>query len=290
VKPVAFVTHPGQPDISADDFLAAQALRGLGFEVVAAVWDDPRVVWTDFAVVVLRSTWDYHTRIEAYRAWLEARANDGTSLQNSAHSVLDNLNKSYLLGLEKRGLPILPFSHHLQKNDFDLHDLLEARGWQDAVIKPAISASAFGTWRTLVGSAKQDQARLTAQLEQTDLLVQPFAPEIQHLGEWSLVFFLGQYSHAVLKKPAANDFRVQTQFGGNASAAVPDGHLIAQAQEVLTALNQTPLYARVDGIEREGQFWLLELEIHEPHLFLGTDQSAAKRFAEAIAEKILADR
>jgi glutathione synthase/RimK-type ligase-like ATP-grasp enzyme len=285
VKPVAFVTHSEQPDISSDDFLAAQALHGLGFEVLAAVWDNPKVVWTDFAVVVLRSTWDYHTRITEYRAWLEARATDGTNLHNSAHSVLVNLDKSYLLELEKRGVQILPFSHHLQNSHLDLHDLLESRGWQDVVIKPAISASAFGTWRSSVGSAKQDQARLTTQLEQTNLLVQPFAPEIQHLGEWSLIFFSGQYSHAVLKKPAADDFRVQTHFGGSASNAAPSERLIAQTQAVIAALDEIPLYARVDGIERDGQFWLLELEIHEPHLFLGTNQGAAMYFAKSIAKK-----
>ena len=37
-------------------------------------------------------------------------------------------------------------------------------------------------------------------------------------GEWSLVFFAGRFSHAVLKRPAAGDFRVQAEHGGSTEA------------------------------------------------------------------------
>lgn len=60
------------------------------------------------------------------------------------------------------------------------------------------------------------------------------------------------------------------------------------SHKLLTTWGQPLLYARVDGIERNGEFRLLELEIIEPALFLGTDQQAAARFAEAIAKKITA--
>ena len=42
-----------------------------------------------------------------------------------------------------------------------------------------------------------------------DVLVQPFLNAIQAEGEWSLLFYGGAYSHAVLKRPRQNDFRVQ---------------------------------------------------------------------------------
>ena len=34
-----------------------------------------------------------------------------------------------------------------------------------------------------------------------DYLVQPFIAEVAIEGEWSLLFFDGAYSHAVLKRP-----------------------------------------------------------------------------------------
>jgi hypothetical protein len=288
MKSISFVTHAGLPEISPDDDLAAQVLRELGFEVMASVWDDNRVHWTDFDLVVLRSTWDYHARVLSYRAWLEARANDGTRMYNSAQSVLANLDKRYLLELSQHGVQIIPFKYQIQNSRLDLFDWLEQSGWQDVVIKPAISASAVGTWRSSLETAKQDQTRFETQLEQTDLLIQPFAHEIQTQGEWSLVFFNGEYSHAVLKKPDTDDFRVQKHFGGTVRAASPSKALIAHAQAVLAMSDEIPLYARIDGIERNGEFLLLELEIHEPHLFLGTNPQAANQFAHAIAKKTTA--
>jgi hypothetical protein len=87
-----------------------------------------------------------------------------------------------------------------------------------------------------------------------------------------------------LKRPASGDFRVQRQFGGNATAEEPDPALIDQARSILSAVDHPLLYARVDGIERAGRFVLMELEINEPHLFLGFANGAAQRFAGAIVQ------
>jgi hypothetical protein len=113
-------------------------------------------------------------------------------------------------------------------------------------------------------------------------MVQAYLPEVASAGEWSLMFFQGQYSHAVLKTPAAGEFRIQAHYGGMTVALAPDAHVIQQAQRVVDALPETPVYARVDGVVRAGQLVLMELEVIEPVLFLGSDPDAAARFAAAI--------
>jgi len=155
-------------------------------------------------------------------------------------------------------------------------------GWREAVIKPAVSASAFGTWRSSTETAFRDQSRLEQLLSAGDVMVQPLLSEVGDAGEWSLVFLGGSFSHAVLKRPAAGDYRVQWEFGGSAVSAAPARRLIADAGRVLAAVPGDALYARVDGVEREGRLVLMELELIEPHLFLGWDDGAAGRLAEAL--------
>ncbi len=111
--------------------------------------------------------------------------------------------------------------------------------------------------------------------------MQPYCPEIA-ADEWSLIFFEGGYSHAVLKRPAPGDFRVQRHLGGRPEAAPPGARLVDEAAAVLAALGPSLLYARVDGIERDGGFVLMELEINEPFLFLALADGAPARFADAV--------
>ena len=47
---------------------------------------------------------------------------------------------------------------------------------------------------------------------------QEFIPEILELGEFSLLYFNGQYSHALRKFNTSGDFRVQSEWGGGHEA------------------------------------------------------------------------
>ena len=177
---------------------------------------------------------------------------------------------------------MLPTAWLSRATPADLHALLEVRGWREAVVKPAVSASAHGTWRTSLDRAREDQPRLDELLSHAEVLVQPLAPEVARDGEWSFVFFGGEYSHAVLKRPAAGDFRVQKELGGSEAALEPPPAMLAQARAVTAHIPGSWLYARVDGIDRGGVLTLFELELIEPVLFLGMDAGAPRRLANAI--------
>ncbi len=101
------------------------------------------------------------------------------------------------------------------------------------------------------------------------------------------MFLGGQLSHAVLKRPAEGDYRVQWEFGGRAVTAAPPPTLVADAEAVMAAAPGDPVYARVDGVEREGRLVLMELELIEPHLFLGWHAGAATRLAKAIGALVI---
>ena len=279
---IAFVTCERLPEIHEDDRLVADALQRLGFQVTAAVWNDPAVDWRQFASVVIRAAWDYHLDEARYTAWLRRCEREGVNLQNPPATVLANIDKRYLADFADAGVAIVPIEYVDRGQRQSLRTLLERRNWTRAVVKPAVSASADGTWRTSLATAAADQMLLDEEVMRRSLLVQPFAEEIVTLGEWSVVFFDGEYSHAVLKKPAAGDFRVQEELGGHGEPRDPSPAIVEQARSVLAHAAGPLLYARVDGIERNGQFVLMELEINEPFLYLGSSGGAAKRFADAI--------
>jgi glutathione synthase/RimK-type ligase-like ATP-grasp enzyme len=203
-------------------------------------------------------------------------------LWNPPAVILGNLDKRYLIDLAGQGVDVVPTVCVRAGEEQRLGGIIERHAWEDVVVKPAISASARGTWRTSRAAARQDEARFAAQSRDQDLLVQPYCPEVASHGEWSLVFFDGEFTHAVLKKPADGDFRVQRHFGGQPMAAAPSARLVEQASALLARIAGRLLYARVDGIERNGDFVLMELELNEPYLFLSLSDVAAARFADAI--------
>jgi glutathione synthase/RimK-type ligase-like ATP-grasp enzyme len=280
---VAFATYEQAPALTDDDRLAADALRERGVETQPVVWNARDVDWARFDLTVIRSTWDYPDQPAAYARWVEGFLPRPGHLWNPAAVVLSTLDKRYLIGLAEQGVEVVPTAAVSEGARQSLPDLLDRHGWDEVVIKPAISASARGTWRSRRATAEDDQVRFAAQGQAQDLLVQPYCPEVAARGEWSLVFFGGEYSHAVLKMPAAGDFRVQRHFGGTGMAAAPGAELIAHAAAILPRVGEPLLYARVDGIERDGAFVLMELEVNEPHLFLSSSRGAPARFADAIA-------
>jgi len=113
-------------------------------------------------------------------------------------------------------------------------------------------------------------------------MVQPFLDAIGIEGEWSLVFFAGEFSHAVLKRPAPGDFRVQDEHGGTAAPGRPPAGVIESARRALEAVSEPWIYARVDGCAPGGVFQLLELEMLEPTLYLDTGPEPAGHFARTI--------
>ncbi len=279
---IAFVTSTAHPDLTPDDRLAVAQLERRRARVAAAIWNDPSVDWAAFDAIIIRSTWDYHHRAAEFRAWIDALEAAGAPMWNPAAVLRWNMEKTYLRDLERAGVATVPTEWLEKGTKPDLGGLLAERGWMDAVVKPVISAAATRTWRVSHATVLDVGAQFAESLDAGDVMVQPFMPEIQTRGEWSLMFIDGDFSHAVRKMPTEGDFRVQTGFGGRSITDQPDGEVVRAARRVLDVAPSPWLYARVDGIETDAGFVLLELEMLEPSLFFSHTTSGAARFAEAV--------
>ena len=287
---VALITEPAFPGLQPDDEHLVGPLRALGIDLEPVPWGntlDP----ARHTLALLRTPWDYFHRVDEFLAWCDAVP---VPLHNPAPLVRWNAHKRYLLELERRGAARISPTTILARGASEprvaeLVDALHGRTSDDPlrrlVLKPAVSGGAHETYVLDPAAADADE-RLARATARGDVIVQRFERRLVDEGEWSLVFFDGVFSHALVKRPRNGDFRVQVEHGGSASASGARPRHVADATRLLRlATPEPPLYARVDGFEApDGGFVLVELELIEPELFLRF--GGAETLARAIAMRI----
>ncbi len=280
---VALITYSELPGLSEDEQLLVDALAGMGVTAGPAVWDDPAVDWAGIGVCVIRSTWDYHHRLEEFMTWAE-RVASVSRLWNSAEVVRWNTRKTYLRELAERGISIVPTVWLERGSQADLEGLMAEYGWQSVVVKPVVSASAYATVLVTPESLSEGQAHLDKLLAERDIMVQPFISSVETSGERSLMFIDGQFTHAVRRTFPLGPI----QDGSEKSRLVEATRTeIGFAASVLHAAGHPTLYARVDVVRDEaGALCLMELELVEPSLFLQLAPEAVDKLAGAIAHRL----
>jgi hypothetical protein len=280
---VALITYSELPGLAEDEQLLVDALARMGVRAGPAVWDDPAVDWAGIGVCVIRSTWDYHHRLDEYMTWVE-RVASVSNLWNTPEVVRWNTRKTYLRELAERGIPIVPTVWLERGSQADLAGLMAEHGWQSVVVKPMVSASAYATMLITSESLHDGQAHLDKLLAERDMMVQPFISSVETSGERSLMFIDGQFTHAVRRTFPLGP----VQDGQEKSRLVEATRTeIGFAANVLQAAGHPTLYARVDVVRDEaGALCLMELELVEPSLFLQLAPEAVERLASAIADRL----
>lgn len=250
---VAVVTCASFPDLTRDDRLLVDQLEAIGVETKVFVWDRLDVSWSTFDQVIVRSCWDYHQRPDEFAAWILAMERDGVRLWNPPRVLRWNMDKVYLRNLQQKGAGVVPTVWLDKGSVATLSGILAAQGWERAVVKPMVSASAFDTWAVSRETAVEEDTVFQRMLRRSGVLVQEFIESMSSHGEYSLMFFNKRYSHAVLRRPARGDFRSQEDFGGVAEPAAPPTALLEEADKVLRMIPEPLLYARFDAVDVGGR-------------------------------------
>lgn len=278
---IGFVTCAEHRQLTADDLILAAALERRGVKVVPVVWRETQPQSLACDLLLLRSCWDYHLHPQAFVSWV-AEAHRRATVINSPEIVRWNMDKHYLGDVQAQGFAV-PRTIFLDAGaTVDLPSLIGSGGFTQAVIKPAISLSAYETYLVRAEEAKQFQDRINALLRERDILVQEFVPEIQTTGEWSLVFVGGEFSHAVSKLPKNGDFRVQHEYGAFHELAQPPKQVLETASAILARFAPQALYCRADMVQRQDAATLMELELIDPVLHFELAPEAAEKLAELI--------
>lgn len=280
---IALATCAELNGLDPDDALVVAPLAARGVEAVAVVWDDPAAEWDAFDLTVVRNTWDYAARHDAFLAW----ARSVPRLANSAETIAWNIDKRYLGELEAAGLPIVPTLFIDRPGAvFVLPD-----GTEEIVVKPSISAGSQDTVRHRVGDHdgwRTHIERLVA--AGRTAMVQPYLSAVDTAGETALLFFAGIFSHAIRKGPMLELGVVKEPalfFAEDIDPREPSADERDIAERAVAHVRErfgTPLYARVDLLpDADGTPTIIELELTEPSVFIGSTPGAPERFADAIA-------
>jgi len=283
---VALATCSAFPQGDADD---AGLPAAIGGDVTFAVWDDPAVDWAAFDLVVVRSTWDYQERREAFLAWASGI---GQRLVNPPEVLAWNTDKRYLHELAAAGLPVVPTALVAPGEAF-----VAPAG--EYVVKPTVSAGSRDTARFTGGEAQRAAALVAAiHASGRTAMVQPYIASVDTRGETALLYFAGAFSHAIHKgpllrpgaEPTSEVFAAET-----IEPRTPTAAELAVAQRLVDDVGPrlgtgAPLYARVDLVEDPaGAPLLLELELTEPSLFFASDPARVARFAAAVRRRLVPD-
>ena len=255
----------------------AAALTAAGLIVEQRVWTDPGDL-AGYDLVLPLFAWGYQRDVAVWYALLDRLEGEGLPVVNPVPVLRWNSDKAYLAELGAKGVAVVPTVEVAALDNARLAEAMAELGVDEVVIKPAISGGADGTHRIAPGAPVPPDA-----LGQRRL-VQPLMPGILTEGEFSLFFFAGKFSHAIVKRPASGDFRVQEQFGGRET--VWDASDAAQrlATAALAAAPAPPVYARVDMVgDAAGTLHIMELELIEPSLFLHHAPDKGAAFGLAVA-------
>jgi glutathione synthase/RimK-type ligase-like ATP-grasp enzyme len=278
---VALATSEAFPDLYEDDRRLLEPLRARGLDPRPTVWSAPGVRWEAFELVVVRSTWDYHRRLGEFLTWVDRVATQ-SRLCNAANTIRWNSHKSYLRDLERAGVPIVPTVLGTEVDS--VTEALRERGWETGILKPAVSANAEGA-RLLRAREKDRNEELFQEARRRgEVLVQPYLPAVDDPGERSLVYLDGTYSHGVVRVPRLSP-EPRLRDGTPVEPTAAERNVARRALETVTP---PPLYARVDVVEGpSGAPCVMELELIEPLLYLGSSPTSAAAFAEAIRRRLL---
>ena len=271
--------HPEEASLFAEDAALIAALEARGHKAERVAWRQTLVKWSDYALVAIRSTWDYIDDLPAFLEVLAAIEAAGCRLVNPLGSVRWNCSKRYLKELGAAGLPVVPGRFLAAGEDPADHlDFLARLGPGGGVRKPLVGVGGYAVERFADGDAVK---RAGPSAEET--LLQPFVQAITEEGEWSFVFGAGRFLYAARKIPTAGDFRVQVMYGAETRAAIPQARDLAVAAACYRALPVTAELARIDMARGcDGNLMLMEAELIEPQLYLFDVPEAAGLLADAI--------
>jgi hypothetical protein len=278
------VTLPGSPirrtdafehDFMMDALRAPFAARGLALDDVS--WDDPKADWSAYAGVIIGTTWDYWDRLDEFLAALD-RIEGQTLLFNPSALVRWNIRKTYLRDLEAKGARLIPTIWLDEAGEAAAQTAFDTLGADDLVFKRQIGAGAKDQHRVRRGEPIPAMPH--------PMMAQPFLPMIQTEGELSFIFIDGEVSHALIKRAQPGDYRIQSTYGGREEKITPSTDDLAAARAIIAALDEPPLYGRVDMLRgADGKLLLMELEVIEPYLYPVEGPQLGERMAAGMARR-----
>lgn len=273
-------------NVLTEDQLVMDGLEKLGLITKKVAWSDSSFDWSQTKVALFRTTWDYAEKFVEFSDWL-MDVSMNTKLINDYETVVWNLDKHYLDDLKRADVNVVE-TYFIEPGDQrTLQELHSELGWENTVLKPAISAAAKDTFKLNPNNWREHEQIFAELIKDETMMLQPFQNSVLERGEISLMLVGETYTHAVLKVAKPGDFRVQDDFGGTVEDYQPTQAEIDLAIAAVRACEALPTYARVDIVnDNNGNPAISELELVEPEMWFRKNHQAADLLATKIKEML----
>ena len=287
---------PGHPEERIDFFERDEQMgkiipsfAQLGMKAELIRWREASEKADEYEAILPLFVWDYFEGNEVAFIAEMAKVDAKTKLFNNFKILNWNANKSYLDELESEGAPVISTLTVERVTEVAIMRAFEELETDRLVIKPQVGG---GAWRQVLYK-KGEPFPSKDELPPEGAMIQAFLPSVIEEGEYSFLYFGGQFSHGLIKRPKKGDYRIQSYYGGTEETYEPSSQERASARAVLNSLSFTPLYARVDLLRgHDGKLKLIELEMIEPYLYLshakgeGVENQGAQKLAKALAKRL----
>lgn len=248
--------------------------RGIISEIVS--WQE-NIDWQSFDLLILRSPWDYYEMYDDFCLWLEYLKVNRVKIANGAENIINNTNKdSQFQLLSGSGIPLIPY--YICDIVSDAFRWVSENSYEKIVVKPSVSASGYNTY--LIKNLDNLKEKFNMILQDGHkVIIQPYISNVSS-GEISLVYFHGDFSHAILRYPGVI---------GQKKEAVPMSLIGEDWLEVGNRIckylkAERLLYIRIDLVKYYDIISVMEIEIAEPDLYLDLDYAGKNTMEKFVTE------
>lgn len=272
-KTLYIITEEKYPNLTQDDQVLLAAFENIGIKAIPVLWYN--FYPPEESYILIRTPWDYSENRQSFETFLNLLDSQKCKVFNSLATLKWNMNKRYLLELQNLDIPVVPTTivDHYSFNNAE--QMLKSG---PIVAKPLVGAGGRDTF--LIRSSKDIES--TKPLLETEVILQPMIESILDEGEYSFLFFGGEFSHALLKTAKAGEFRIQEKHGGQIKSYQPSDEEIQEVRDSLFKVKYPMTYVRVDMVRIEGKLTIMELEAVEPELFFRLHPISAYNLAKII--------
>ena len=284
-KKCAILTIKDLSDFACYDDLLVPPMDTLGWDISFIPWDLSDVNWNDYDIILIRSTWDYQSRIQEFLKVLDSIDKSKSLLINPLPIIHWNIEKTYLIELEAKGIGTIP---SLFQKKFSPKEIIQSFlkfNCDKIIIKPVVGANADNIILGSKFDIKSQLHEIQGIYSELPHIIQPFLNSVLKEGEFSLIYFNEKFSHALSKIPKEGDFRVQEEHGGkiNIIKRLPI-KIQNLADKVIKVLPKNCFYSRIDILLMHGEPKVIEVELIEPSLYFNLDPESSKMFAHELIE------
>ena len=248
--------------IKEDILLKNELLKNFDCEIVA--WESINKENINYySVYVIKSVWGYHNQYLSFLNLIEEIEKSGIPVFNSYKNVLFDISKyNQIKFLIDNNVPTIPT---VFLSEFSKEKLNIIKTTDIFVTKPSISASGENTKKIKfeeIMLLKDMYSNVLCNKEQ-DILIQPFIDSVVD-GEISCIVINDTFQYAVRRYPGVFTDEKKIEYLYNISSSLKI--FIRPIIEILK--ERELLFYRIDLIEKDDSFLVVELEMIDPDLLI----------------------